>query len=340
MLAAASLFATPWKPVEKLSHEKQQLETKRERSDVTSSIGELNPDEISSSLQARGVEFPAEEKTDETSWLEEEHSFWKERQDWLVEMEREFHAEPSLANREEILKKVAALITDAEEAEKDLREAASEELQLKVEVEAKSSFAQTIEAIQETVFLGKLLVSSYNDLSKGASTEQVADSKGVSTSQFADKVANCGTAPFAPKQTAHFASHHQTIPFWRKATRAAKALVAYLAASSTFPQQTLSSVRAVRSLGMLRGLGSFRSIYSLGAASFFLSRFPGSEAREEYFSPAFFSSFPNLTTSDFQHLNLTSPHLIPYSFSPSSLPLSLTRESHLEQRYEQDIILR
>ena len=137
-----------------------------------------------------------EEKSDETSWLEEEHSFWEERQDWLVEMEREFHAEPSFEKREAILKRVAALVEGAQEAEEDWTAAVSEELKLKAKVN--NSFTKTIGAIQETTYLGKLFLSNYNDLSKGGTT-----------SQFEDEIANSGTDSFASKQADLFTSHER-----------------------------------------------------------------------------------------------------------------------------------
>ena len=296
------------------------------------SADESSPREREAASQRLQLPVEVEEKNDETSWLEEEHKFWEERQDWLVEMEREFHVEPSFEKQEAILKKVAALVEDAQEAEEDWTAAALEDLKLKVEVEAKSSFAQTIEAIQETVYLGKLFLSNYNDLSKGGTT-----------SQFEDEIANSGTDSFASKQADSFTSHEpektatsssQTFkksngpaPFVINCrtdlfARAAKALVAYLATSSIFSQQTLSSATSLRSLSALRGLGS---LGSLGAASFFLSRLPRAEAREDYFSSVAFSNLPNLTFSKFQYLNISTPSLFP-NFHPQSLPNRLLEE--------------
>ncbi|MBX9578248.1 MAG: PT domain-containing protein, partial [Chthoniobacterales bacterium] len=345
IVGTTSLFATPWKTTERLSREKQQHQYQREQSDEiaeTSLIGKLNADEISSSLQERGIKLPAEKKSDKISWLEEERSFWEERQEWLIEMERDFHAEPYLSNREAIFKKVAALVEDAQEAEMDLREASSPQSK----VEATDSLTTTIEAIQETKRLGTLFLSSYNNFSNGLRTTDFAGSTGFSTSEFADIVANSGIDPIASHQAED--SLNQTLkksnglapkyrisgtdPFFVR--RAGKAFVSFLAASSMIPREAFSSVSSMGSLGTLRGIGS------LGAASFFLSRLPGAKAREEYFSSPSLASFPNLTSSDFQYLNQTSSNLIPYSFSPSPLPVSLSRERNIEQEHQRELIQR
>ncbi|MBX9742730.1 MAG: PT domain-containing protein, partial [Chthoniobacterales bacterium] len=129
--------------------------------------------------------------------------------------------------------------------------------------------------------------------------------------------------------------------FTRTFTRAAKALATYLAASSLIPEQRpavlLQHLPALSTSTIGTAFSSARSLGSLGAISFFLSQLPKTQARGNYVSPANFTSLQNLTSSDFQHLNLTSPNLIPYSLSPSPLRLSLNREHHLEQPHEQNL---